>query len=957
MGYSQAVDVSKYRTISGRYNNLFNPEWGAAGDNLQRMTAVGYADGISAPGGVDRPNPRVISNTVFAQEGLINDPLSLSDFCWAFGQFIDHDIAFTPDGPEDAAIPVPAGDPHFDPLGEGRAIIPMHRNVFDPTTGTGTDNPRQHPNTITAFIDGSAVYGSSEERMIWLRTFEGGKLKVSADNLLPYNTLTGEIDDEIDPTVPHMDNPVRKTDKIFVAGDARANENPLLLAFHTLFVREHNRLCDELIEVHPDWTDEELYQHARKMVGGIIQAIVYNEWLPAMGVALPPYAGYNANVNPQLSNLFSAAAFRLGHTLLNSTLRRMNNDGRILPGANILLRDAFFDPTWVSNSESIDLFFKGMATQAQQMMDPKVIDDVRNFLFGRPGAGGLDLASININRGRERGLPDFNTARQSFGLPAYNSIAEISSRPEVVEALSVLYDDNVNNIDVWVGLLAEQPMPGALFGETIMAIMNHQFAVLRDGDRFYFENDPLLSEEEKELIRRTTMQDVLMRNTGIKLMQGNVFKSMPHTDICDNLMVDVYGKVRTEDGRPLRSVSMVLEHGEQAEQMLTDAEGAFLFPPVPGCKVKGLELFKEDNVHNGVTTVDLILVTKHILGAKALDSPYKIIAADVDNSQSISVIDLVRLRKVILSVYDAFPNNTAWRFIPSNFEFTNPADPFMDELPDGMSFELLGGDLDQEFIAIKVGDVNGTVSLDAEQRAAPAGDAQMALLVQDRPVRPGELVEIVITSPDIEDVSGFQFALDYDETALEFEDLERGELRDQSAEGNFAVFDYDGVITTSWNRPEEEAASSDEDGPVVFRSRFRAIRAGRISDFIRLTNDFTEAESYDENLNVQQVALNFTESAVSPDDVITGSFELFQNQPNPVVFETVIPFHLPEAGNATIYITDLNGRTIYTQTDAFAAGENRWRLDRSVLQQAGAYFYTVATEFGRSTKKLLVVDR
>lgn len=949
--YAQDVDFAKFRTITGHNNNPFNPGWGAAGENLFRLTTVSYEDGISIPAGADRPNPRVISNTLFAQEGLINDPLELSDFCWTFGQFIDHDIGLTPDGSEDATIQVPPGDLYFDPFGMGQAIIPMHRNVFDPATGTGPGNPRQHPNMITAFIDGSAVYGSSEERMNWLRTFEGGKLKTSTGNFLPYNTVTGEIDDAIDTNHPHMDNPVGKTDKVYVAGDARANENPLLASFHTLFMREHNRLCDKLAKEHPDWTDEQLFQYARKMVGGYIQAIVFEEWLPAMGVDLPTYTGYNPNVNPQLLNVFTAAAFRLGHTLLNSNIRRMNNEGRVLPGGNIALKDAFFDPTWIAQTGSIDPFFKGMATQTQQMLDPKVIDDVRNFLFGPPGAGGLDLASININRGRERGLPDFNTLRQDFGLPALTSFDQISSRPEVYTALSELYNDDIDNIDPWVGLLAEEPMSGALFGPTIMRIMRYQFASLRDGDRFYYENDPVLTPEEKARIKKTTLQDILMRNTGIKLMQGNVFKSMPHTEICDNLLVDVYGKVRTEDGRAVRNVSLFLENGDAGMEFMTNDEGVFTFPPVRGCDVTGLQIFKEDDVKNGVSTIDLILVTKHILGSKKLDSPYKLIAADVDNSNSISVVDLVRLRKVILSVYSSFPNNTAWRFIPEDFKFTDNENPFLDELPDNMAFELLGGDLDQAFVAIKVGDVNGSVAVETDQQATISENEPVVLQIEDRLVNPGDFVEVLITSPHISKVEGFQFTFDYDETALYFEGLDKGSLPNQSATENFGVFDYEGAITTSWNKSETESIRSDGSQPVIFKARFLATKSGRLRDFIELNGDLTSAEAYDAQLNSQRLALDFVQARDEG-----PAFEVFQNQPNPVRFETAIPFVLPEAADVSLYLTDLSGRVIYTKSARFEAGENTWRLNRDVLRQAGSYFYTMESAFGQVTKKMLVVE-
>jgi hypothetical protein len=487
------------------------------------VTPLAFGDSISTPTGQDRPNPRRISNDLFTQLDAIYDGHNLSDYTWVFGQFIDHDITLVGDSEvEPAFISVPACDPVFDPTCTGRSMIVMMRSL--PVEGTGTDpsNPRQFANQISAFIDGSAVYGSDPIRADWLRTHIDGKLKVSEGNLLPFNTLDGQLNGATDLSAPEMATSDNMLRRYFVAGDVRANENVMLTAMHTLFVREHNRLCDVIKQNYPGWQDEDIYQRARKMVGGYIQNIVFTEWLPSMGVVLEEYSGYKPDINANVSNVFSAAAFRFGHTLLSSNLLRMDDECDKVPQGNITLRNAFFNPELVVSS-GLDPLVKGMSAQVQQNLDCKVIDDVRNFLFGPPGLGfGLDLVSININRGRERGLPDYNSIRDLLGLGRVRSFDEICVDPIEARIMEDLYG-TVDKVDPWVGMLAEEHMPGAMFGETIMAIMKEQFRALRDGDRFYFEIDPELSAQEKQEIRSMKLADLIERNTLLQSMQKNVF--------------------------------------------------------------------------------------------------------------------------------------------------------------------------------------------------------------------------------------------------------------------------------------------------------------------------------------------------------------------------------------------------------------------------------------------------
>lgn len=950
--FAQDLDVDLYRTYDGSFNNRSNIQWGAVGDHLRLMVPLSYADGYASPSGADRPNPRELSNEIFFQNRLLNDPLKLSDFCWVWGQFLDHDIGLTPDGTEFLPIEVPQGDRDFDPLGTGQVMIPMMRNAFDPSTGNEFGNPRRHPNLLTAFIDGSNVYGSDQHRADWLRTFEGGKLKVSIGNLLPFNTTTGEYDAPIDEEAPEMDDAVGLSEKHFVAGDVRANENPLLASFHTLFVREHNRLAEEVIVQHPEWNDEQVYQYTRKMVGGFMQAIVYNEYLPAMGVRLDEYQGYDPSINPQLANIFTAAAFRLGHTLLSGDLKRVMNDGTEHPDGAITLRESFFDISFV-REDGIDPFLKGMAVQMQQEFDAKVIDDVRNFLFGPPGAGGLDLASININRGRERGLPDYNTIRRSLGLRPYSIFREIN-----LDDIGVTYDLltnylNLGKVDPWVGMLAERRLPGALFGETIMEILTRQFTALRDGDRFFYLNDPVLTEEEKQTITNTTFHDVIMRNTTITLMQDEVFNAIPHEEICANMTIDVLGKVHLENGRPVAQVGVDLEAGNSFLTLSTNGLGNFDFRSVPGCDAKRLSLNKEDAHDNGVSTLDLIIVQKHILNRDPLDSPYKVLAADVDNSGSVSTLDLIKMRKVILSIDLYFNEEGAWEFLPADLEFTDESNPFIDALPNIYDLYDVGIDFTQDFVAIKLGDVNNSAETGAETQAASIESRSAAglfLLLTDEQLVAGEEYTIQVQAKEVAAIAGFQFGLRYQTNAIELLDIEQLSLPNLQRE-NFALMNDQGLVALSWNNKED--GLDIEANQTLFSFRIKPLQDGQLSDFVYLDNRSIAAEVYNAALETKAIQLQFKQD----NQLLPATFQVYQNQPNPFSSETSIPFYLPEDGEIELSIFDVSGKTLLQESRAFAKGSHQWTLQSNDLPGAiGIYYYKMSTKDLTFTKKLIISE-
>ncbi|MEO1628717.1 MAG: peroxidase family protein, partial [Bacteroidota bacterium] len=523
---NQICNRGPYRTIDGTCNNISQADridWGASDILLFREMPARYGqpDDLNDMAGENRPSPRAISNAVGPQSEDIPSQYGLSSLVFSWGQFLDHDIDLTPE--EEAEyhpILLPDDEPLF------AMDIPFFRSSVH--EGTGEDSPRQQTNLITSWIDASNVYGSEETRANWLRTFTDGKLKTSAGDLLPYNTIDGEYDSAIDPNAPSMAGDHEGTVVLFVAGDVRANEQSGLTALHTLFVREHNRLCDQL-KSQGIRGDEELYQLARKRVGAYIQRITYEEFLPSLGIRLAPYRNYRPDVRPDISNLFATAAYRLGHTMVTNEIPlRDNNCNDVSPGSLSLL-EVFFNTDPIRD-HGIGPILKGLSTQYQQEIDLKIIDNLRNFLFGNGNSGppfGLDLASLNLQRGRDHGLPSYNVIRaQYLGRPA-SSYSQINPDPQVVEALTMAYGNRINQVDAWVGLLAERQLPGSSVGPSLHAILKDQFEKLRDGDYYFYQNDPLLQRRDQDDIRRTSLSSIIRRNTSVTRLSPDAFHSNP----------------------------------------------------------------------------------------------------------------------------------------------------------------------------------------------------------------------------------------------------------------------------------------------------------------------------------------------------------------------------------------------------------------------------------------------
>ena len=550
----RALMDAGFRTIDGTGNNPNHSDWGSAGVDLIRKAPAAYPDG-STPTGADRPSPRQISNVIAAHPAETSSDRQMSAYIYVWGQFIDHDIDLTqpPDtGGESLPIPVPAGDPYFDPGNTGTQVIDFTRSRYDPATGTSASNPRQQPNQITAWVDGSMVYGSDPATAAGLRTFVGGKLKTSAGNLLPTDASGN-----------------------FLAGDVRVNENDELTSIQTLFLREHNRLADQIAQNNPSLTDEQIYQRARAIVGAEIQSVTYKQWLPALLGAnvLPSYNGYKSGVNPGITNEFSTAGFRLGHSLINDDVEFFDNNGRPTR-AEVSLKDAFNNPALVEQ-EGIDGILKYAASTQSEEVDNQIVDSLRNFLFGLPGQGGFDLASLNIQRGRDHGLADYNTTRAAYGLPRVTRFDQISSDPAVQQKLQSLYG-TVDNIDLWVGALAETHVAGGSVGPLIRRIVVDQFTRLRDGDRFWFER--AFSGSVLNGLENVTLADVIRRNTTISNVQNNVF--FMKAQVSGQVFFDRNGNGHQDRGETALAgvtVQLINPDGDVVATTTTDSSGRYRF--------------------------------------------------------------------------------------------------------------------------------------------------------------------------------------------------------------------------------------------------------------------------------------------------------------------------------------------------------------------------------------------
>jgi hypothetical protein len=601
------LGIWEVQSLNGVNNNPNFPNLGAAGQRYLRIGPARYADGKSQP--VTGPNSRYVSNREFNDTNVnVFSERGVTQWGNIWGQFIDHNIGHRDENGTTANIPFNQADP-LESFTNTLGVIPFARSAAAP--GTGVTNTRQHINTQTAFLDAEAVYGISDVRLDWLRS---GSLDGNPDNNSGSLMMAGSGINSYLPTRAARGNPagaptmaidgrlLSHPNDAKVAGDVRANEQFGLTTVQTLFAREHNRIVNAL----PSWvSQQDKFQLARAVVIAEIQYITYNEFLPAMGVTLPSYAGYDDFLDPATSHEFATVGYR-AHSFIHGEIETDTNISRysqatldaleaqgveVTPdGAGnvalaVPLNVGFFNPQLV---EQIQLgpILKGITEESDYKNDEMIDNSLRSVLFRIPSSGNpdcldgptlpqcfntvADLGAIDLERGRDHGMPTYNQMRNAYGLASKTSFTSITGEstesfppglgvdsPACLDIVA-LFDINgnpttvandnavrvvkrctlaarlkaiygsVSNLDAFVGMLAEKHVTGSELGELQTATWKDQFGAARDGDRFFYLNDPLQSYIRNNfgIDSRKTLAQVISLNTDIPSGQlpANVFR-------------------------------------------------------------------------------------------------------------------------------------------------------------------------------------------------------------------------------------------------------------------------------------------------------------------------------------------------------------------------------------------------------------------------------------------------
>ena len=527
---------SPYRSTDGTCNNVDYPTRGASNTAFRRLMPSAYEDGIYAPIGVNQtlngdrfagpwPSPRLISNRIITDSIITTDRFSM--FFTVFGQAIALDYtrfgtylfncSKSCDDPASnltfcAPIFIEEEDPIYgtNSSNQGRCI-PVTRAIgacLMPLNSTFTQS-REQINQITHYLDASGIYGNNNDEASKVRSFTGGQLQQSARS----ETYKGDL-----PILPLDQQGGPAPPFFFFAGDIRVENYVHQTNMYVLWYRLHNAIADELAEINPCWDDERLFQETRKIVIAIWQVVIYREYLPLLfdsqyDTYIGEYTGYDSSVDATVPHSFATAAGRFGHSMFHALTERLDSEGNRIPAGPLGLRESFFNPMEYYVGGGVDPLVRGMLADQSRELDQFLTIVLTSQLFPLPNADlGMDLASLNINRAREHGVPPYREW-QRYCEDLYNVNATFMS--EVDQQLQDVYgpDGYEEGIDLWVGGLSENKLPGKTpFGPTFACIVGRTYSDLRHGDRFYWENPEMFNADQRQSLSQMTISKVICEN-------------------------------------------------------------------------------------------------------------------------------------------------------------------------------------------------------------------------------------------------------------------------------------------------------------------------------------------------------------------------------------------------------------------------------------------------------------
>ncbi|MBK7695298.1 MAG: T9SS type A sorting domain-containing protein [Saprospiraceae bacterium] len=417
-------------------------------------------------------------------------------------------------------------------------------------------------------------------------------------------------------------------------------------------------------------------------------------------------------------------------------------------------------------------------------------------------------------------------------------------------------------------------------------------------------------------------------------------------DICPNTgsFGKITGNLKTEGGDVANPVDMQLYNN--GNMMAQRVGSPYSFGDLKLNVNYMVSPNRNDEHSNGVSTQDIVKIQKHILGQTPLNSAYKLIAADVNNSGSVTAADMSELRKLILGLTSEFSKVKSWTFVPAGYVFPDANNPW--NAPRTSSL-MLDNNKVVDFVAVKMGDVTNDARASNASNTQSRTNGVLNIEVDEKSVVAGESYKVSFKSSDFNNISGYQFTLKYDKSSLIFEGMEGGVLK--ATEANFGTNRLnEGIITTSWNSNKGESFGKDAE---LFTLVFKATRNGKVSQMFAITSDVTKAQAYNASEEVKEVRMGVrTDKGV----VEGGVFELYQNEPNPFSKETVVRYRLPEASAVKLTVYDVTGKVVRVYELKGQKGLNSYQISKGDLNATGLLYYQLDATNHTATKRMLVVE-